>query len=243
MGIKNHSIGFVPTMGNLHEGHVSLIQQSKQQNDKTVLSIFINPTQFNNADDFNRYPKTVEQDKALAKKHGVDEIILPDYNLLYPDNYNYKITECNISKILEGQYRPGHFDGVLTVVLKLLLIIKPTRAYFGEKDYQQLVLVKNMVKSFFVETDIVGCPTVRNKQGLPLSSRNSLLTPEQYKQANYFPAIFHNKNLSCQEITEKLKRAGFEVDYIEDYNNRRFAAVKIGNIRLIDNIELKGTGG
>jgi len=231
------SIGFVPTMGNLHDGHASLLAKAKLENTLTVLSIFINPTQFNNPEDFKHYPKSLDHDITLAEALNTDYLFLPNNRDIYPDNYNYKITESELSRILEGKFRPGHFEGVLTIVLKLLLITKPTRAYFGEKDYQQFILVKNMAQAFFLDTQIIGCETIRNENKLPLSSRNNRFTAEQFEKVQNFPKIFHD-NLSPEEITAELMKAGFEVEYIQDYHSRRFAAVKFGGIRLIDNVEI-----
>jgi pantoate--beta-alanine ligase len=229
-------VGFVPTMGNLHQGHLSLLEQSRKENAISVLSIFVNPTQFNNANDYVHYPKTIEQDKHIAEQAKVDYILLPSYREIYPDDYAYQVSEHEISEQLEGEFRPGHFTGMLTIVLKLLLLVKARRAYFGEKDYQQLALTRGMVKSFFIDTEIVGCPTIRNEFGLPHSSRNNRLTPEQYLQAKYFPSIFHSPLLSCDDIKAALSAKGFVVDYVREWEGRRFAAVKIGDVRLIDNI-------
>lgn len=228
------SVGFVPTMGNLHEGHASLLRRSIEENDVTVLSIFINPTQFNNTEDFKNYPQTREDDIALAKKLGVDYLFLPNHSDIYPDNYNYKVSESEISAMLEGKFRPGHFEGMLTIVLKLLLIVSPTRAYFGKKDYQQYQLIKHMADAFFLETDVIGCETIRNENNLPLSSRNNRFTAEQFEHVQLFPTLFQ-ANLTTDEIKTELIKSGFEVDYIEEHEGRRFAAVKYAGIRLIDN--------
>lgn len=232
-------LGFVPTMGNLHQGHLSLLEKARAENESTLLSLFINPTQFNNKNDFEHYPKTLEQDLALAEKAGVDYVLHPQVQDLYPDDYSYQVSETKLSLPREGASRPGHFTGMLTVVLKLLLLAKAKRAYFGEKDYQQLQLVKGLVQAFFLDTEIIPCPTIRNDFGLPLSSRNSRLSPEQLEQVRHFPAIFHSQ-ASCEEITERLSEQGFAVDYVEEYDGRRFAALKIGELRLIDNIEVQG---
>lgn len=235
--LKSKSIGFVPTMGNLHEGHASLLKQSADENDITVLSIFVNPTQFNNESDLENYPRTLENDVELAKQCGVNYILNPSYDELYPYNYRFKISENQISSILEGDYRPGHFDGVLTVVLKLLLLVKPSKAYFGEKDYQQLQLIKDLTRAFFVDSEIISCKTVRNEDGLALSSRNNLLTSEQLQQATLFPKLLQSSE-TCEKISEKLIEAGFDVDYVTEYQGRRFGAVHFGKVRLIDNVEL-----
>ncbi len=231
-------LGFVPTLGNLHAGHESLLQRSQRENSITVLSVFVNPTQFDNKNDFKNYPRTLDQDVLTAEKNGIDYVLAPDFTALYPDNYAYKIVNADMSSPLEGAFRPGHFDGVLTIVLKLLLLVKPTHTYFGEKDYQQLTLIKGLAKAFFLETEIVECATVRNEFGLPLSSRNSRLTEEQYRLAQWFPKIFHSGE-SCENIKKQLIQKGFTVDYVEDYERRRFAAVRLADIRLIDNIVLE----
>ncbi|MGB6976298.1 MAG: pantoate--beta-alanine ligase [Gammaproteobacteria bacterium] len=235
--VAQHTIGFVPTMGNLHQGHLSLLQKSVAENDITVLSIFVNPTQFNNPEDFKKYPQTFSDDCQLAEKLGIHYLLAPSYEELYPDHYSYRISESQLSPLMEGQYRPGHFDGMLTIVMKLLLLVLPNKAYFGEKDYQQLQLIKGLVKNFFIDTEIIACPTIRENSGLPYSSRNNLLSSIQRQQAQQFPEIFQS-NLSCQEIADQLKQRGFSVDYVIEHFQRRFAAVKLDHIRLIDNISL-----
>lgn len=233
---KESAIGFVPTMGNLHEGHGSLLLRSKQENELTILSLFVNPTQFNDLKDFNNYPRSVDQDVSLATNYNVDYILIPSYEELYPDNFTYKIINT-APPYQEAVFRPGHFDGVLTIVMKLLLLVNPNRSYFGIKDYQQLQLIKGLVEAFFLETEVVECETVRTEFGLPLSSRNQHLTREQFQLAQYFSKIFHS-SLSCDQIKNALIQKGINVDYIEDYKGRRFAAVHIGDIRLIDNAPL-----
>ena len=233
----NSRIGFVATMGNLHSGHQSLLIRSINENKITVLSIFINPTQFDDKNDLASYPKTFEQDFILAEKLKVNYVLVPKYADLYPDNYKYRVIETDFSRCMEGAHRPKHFDGVLTVVMKLLMLVKPDRAYFGEKDFQQLQLITKMVKAFFLDTKIIPCPTIRDKNGLALSSRNSRLTQQQYKTAKRFPELLA-MNASLSAITQKLKNQGFFVDYVEEYNDRRLAAVRLGKIRLIDNITI-----
>ncbi len=231
------SVGFVPTMGALHEGHLALIKRSKSENDITVVSIFVNPTQFNDPDDLRKYPNTYEIDLEKLESEKVDYLFYPEYNELYPDNYGYKVIESEFSKKLCGADRPGHFDGVLTVVMKLLNIINPDKAYFGEKDYQQYLLIKGMVETFFISTEIIPCQTVRDVDGLAQSSRNKLLTKEERKRASIFPRLLR-LNAGEKEIKEELEKKGFKVDYIEKINNRRFGAVRIGKVRLIDNVEI-----
>lgn len=232
---SSDSLGFVPTMGALHKGHLSLVHRSVTENDFTVVSIFLNPTQFDNADDLHKYPDTIVSDRSKLKKAGVDVLFCPDYDQLYPDDYTYKISETEFSKQLCGKNRPGHFEGVLTVVLKLINLVKPRRVYFGEKDHQQLKLVRGMVKAFFLDTEIVPCETVREIDGLAGSSRNSRLTPKNRKKAPLFYSIL-NMDLSPAEVLEKLQSAGFKVEYVEDIGNRRYGAVYLGEVRLIDNV-------
>jgi pantoate--beta-alanine ligase len=235
--IAGKSVGFIPTMGHLHAGHLSLCERSKKENDITVVSIFVNPTQFNQTNDFDKYPRTIENDKKLLKETGVDYLFLPDAGTIYSDQYQIQIQETELSKELEGEFRPGHFTGMLTVVLKLLNIIQATHAYFGEKDFQQLLLVKKMVSSLFLSTKIINCETLRADDGLALSSRNSRLSPEQRKLAANFPKILQSCS-SLQKMKEELLNKGFKVDYIAEKWQRRLAAVWIDDIRLIDNIPL-----
>src|SRR5262249_29466052 len=161
----------VPTMGALHEGHLSLVKRSRVENDRTLVSIFVNPTQFDDPADFDAYPRTVKRDLALLEAAGVDFVLLPGAGDMYVDGFRYRVSEPEVSTILEGEHRPGHFGGMLTVVLKLLNIAAAERAYFGEKDWQQLSLVRGMADAFFLPTAIVACPTVRESTGLALSSR------------------------------------------------------------------------
>ena len=185
------TVGFVPTMGALHEGHASLIRQSAAENDLTVVSIYVNPTQFNNSDDLKKYPRTWEADLELARRAGAWAVLAPDYDEIYADGYRYRISENDFSKKLCGAHRPGHFDGVLTVVMKLLQIVQPKRAYFGEKDYQQLQLIRDMARTFFLRTEIIGTPTVREQDGLAMSSRNVRLTASGREKA---PVIYRELN-------------------------------------------------
>jgi pantoate--beta-alanine ligase len=234
---QNRKIGFVPTMGHLHQGHLSLIEYSQQENDITVVSIFINPTQFNNPNDLSSYPKTFDSDFELLKKHNVDALFLPSYDEIYPDQYRYQVRESKLSLNMEGKYRPGHFDGVLTVVLKLLNIIQPHRLYLGEKDYQQYLLIKDMVEAFMLDIKIIHLPTVRLANGLAMSSRNSKLSEKEKEKAALFPKLL-SSNLSISTIKHKLTKQGFIIDYIEEWQNRRFGGVWLNKIRLIDNIDL-----
>ena len=231
------TFGLVPTMGALHKGHVALIKKSLKENDITVVSIFVNPTQFNNQNDLKKYPESFDADLEILRNLKVDFLLHPNYEQMYPDFYDYKVIETNFSKTLCGQFRPGHFDGVLTVVLKLLNLVKPNKAYFGEKDFQQYKLVKGMAEAFFIDTKIISVPTVRTKDGLALSSRNIRLSEEELKIAANFPQILKSK-LSDEKIKSLLEDNGFRVEYIEQIGRRRFGAVYVGNVRLIDNVKI-----
>lgn len=233
--LSHQSVGLVHTMGNLHAGHMSLFQRCKQENDITVAAIFINPAQFNQARDFELYPRTLEQDKKLLLQHEIDYLLLLNEDDLYPDQYQIKITETELSSVLEGEHRPGHFTGMLTIVLKFLNIVQPTRSYYGEKDYQQLMLIKKMAQALFLPIEIIGCPTVRADDDLALSSRNTRLTAEQRKMASQFPALLQSA-LTSEQITMKLQELGFKVDYVADKWERRLAAIWLDDVRLIDNI-------
>lgn len=230
----NLTLGFAPTMGNLHLGHLSLFAKAKQENDLVATSLFINPTQFNNPEDFKHYPRTLEEDLTLLKEAGVDYCLLPDEPSIYPDAYTFQIQENHFSTHLEGAHRPGHFTGVLTVVMKLLNLMKADRAYFGEKDYQQYRLIEGMAKAFFMDVEIKVCPTIREDSGLAFSSRNNRLNSLEKKQAEQFAGIFL-QNKTSTELQEELKEAGIDVEYLEVYEDRLYAAVKIGQVRLIDN--------
>jgi pantoate--beta-alanine ligase len=231
------TIGLVPTMGALHKGHIALIRKSIKQNDITVVTIFVNPTQFNKKEDLEKYPNQIENDLKILDELKVDFLLNPVYTDIYPDNYQYKVVESDFSQMLCGKFRPGHFDGVLTVVLKLLNIVKADRTYFGEKDYQQLELIKGMVKAFFINTKIISSPTVRTKEGLALSSRNIRLSDEEKTLAIEFPKLLAS-SFSVDKIKSELNSKGFKVEYIEQINNRRFGAVYLGNVRLIDNVKI-----
>jgi pantoate--beta-alanine ligase len=230
------SVGFVPTMGGLHAGHRSLLERARAENDRVVLSIFINPVQFDNPDDLARYPQTLEADLALAEGLA-DCVLVPTAAELYPDNYRFRMTEYTLSTKWEGAHRPGHFDGVLTVVLKLLNLVQPHRAYFGAKDWQQLQLVDGMVRALFLPVEIVACPTVRDTDGLALSTRNQHLNASARVQAAAFPHLLRDSPSAAAAIAA-LRIAGFEVDYVEDHDGVRLGAVRIAGVRLIDNVPL-----
>ena len=233
-------IGFVPTMGALHEGHLSLVKQSLLENEITLVSIYINPTQFDNSSDFKNYPHHLESDISILESLSSDNLFLliPEYKDIYPDDYAFKVSENNFSRILCGKFRKGHFDGVLTIVLKLLNISGAQKAYFGEKDFQQLTLIKDMVHAFFVPIKIIACPIVREQDGLAMSSRNKRLSEEQRRQA---PEIYKvlNQNLNKEKAEQYLHQYGIDLEYLELHNNRKYIAANIGEVRLIDNIDVK----
>lgn len=232
--------GFVPTMGALHDGHLSLLARARADNDSVWASIFVNPAQFNEPADLASYPRPVEEDLALLRAAGCDLAFLPRAKDMYPDRYRYRVIENDLSRRFCGAGRPGHFDGVLTVVLKLLMLVRPTRAYFGEKDYQQLKLVEGMVNAFFLDTEIVPCPLLREPDGLAMSSRNRLLRAADRERAPDFHRLLADSvagGRSADEAGGALARAGFEVEYVADHDGRRLAAVRLGQVRLIDNVE------
>ena len=231
--------GFVPTLGALHAGHVSLVGRAKAENERAWASIFVNPAQFDDPGDLARYPRTLDADLSMLEDAGCDLVFLPHPEEIYRDEYRYRVTENSLSLELEGASRPGHFDGVLTVVLKLLLLVRPERAYFGEKDFQQLRLVEGLVDAFFLDTRIVRCPTVREADGLAMSSRNRRLSPADRAHA---PALYRILQASiagrqsAADAEAALAREGFDVDYVADLEGRRLAAVRLGGVRLIDNV-------
>ena len=230
-------LGFVPTMGALHEGHLSLVRRSLTETDRTLVSIFVNPTQFDDEADLAGYPRTLEADLETLADEGVQFVFLPGEPVLYPDGYRYRVTETGLSTVMEGTHRPGHFDGVLTVVLKLLHIASADRAYFGEKDWQQLTLIRGMVDAFFLSTTIVACGTIREADGLAVSSRNRRLSPEHRAQASGFYRVL-SAAPTAEVASRDLRSLGFAVDYVEDRNGRRLGAVRLGGVRLIDNVPL-----
>jgi pantoate--beta-alanine ligase len=240
------SVGFVPTMGALHRGHASLIEQATAECDHTVVSVYLNPTQFDNAADLASYPRSLAADTAMARDLKVSAVIVPSYAELYPDDFRYRVEEGGFSRELCGAHRPGHFTGVLTVVMKLLNVVRPDRAYFGEKDYQQYELVRGMAQAFFLDTEIVPCRTVREADGLALSSRNAVLEPDGRRMAPRFHCLLRSE-ASDAEVREALTRAGFEVDYVETRDGRRFGAVTVRgrerDVRLIDNVALHARAG
>jgi pantoate--beta-alanine ligase len=233
---SGRTVGLVPTMGALHAGHLALLQRAREQNERVVLTVFVNPTQFNDPNDLAAYPRTLDADVALARPYA-DAVLAPSPHEMYRDGYRYRVTESDLSRRWEGAHRPGHFDGVLTVVLKLFNVVRPTRAYFGEKDWQQLQLVRGMVQALLLPIEIVACPTVRDPDGLALSSRNRRLSQLGRTHASEFPQALRTAR-DAAAAAANLKVRGFEVDYVEDYEGVRLGAVRIDGVRLIDNVRL-----
>ncbi len=233
---SGREVGFVPTMGALHAGHAALLRRARAENELVVLSVFVNPTQFNDPKDLARYPRTLEADLELAQPY-VDAVLAPTQEELYPDGYRYRVTENVLSRRWEGVHRPGHFDGVLTVVLKLFNLVQPKRAYFGEKDWQQLQLVRGMVESLLLPIDIVACATVRDPDGVAMSSRNARLSVQARAQAAAFPEALKSAS-DPAAATAALTAKGFLVDYVDDTEGRRLGAVRLEGVRLIDNVRL-----
>jgi len=229
---RNKTIGFVPTMGALHEGHLSLIRRARKENDIVVVSIFVNPKQFGPTEDYLRYPRPFNKDKKLCIENNVDVLFAPTVEEMYPEGYLTYVNVENLSEKLCGKFRKGHFRGVATVVCKLFNIVgAPTRAYFGEKDFQQLQIVKKMVKDLNFQIEIVPCETVRSADGLALSSRNSYLTPDERTRAlSISKALFEAKRLILEEDVREVKKILTKVRNII----KKSSPTKIDYIKLVD---------
>jgi len=236
-GARRKAVGFVPTMGALHAGHMALIRRARAECRHVIVSIFVNPTQFNEAADCETYPQPLEQDRALCAAAGVDVLFMPSYREIYPDGYRFRMIETEASRVFEGEHRPGHFDGVLTVVARLFALAGPCNAYFGEKDWQQLRLVTDMAAAFFMPVTVIPCPTVREDDGLAMSSRNVRLAPADRARAPRFYAALRQSPTAADAVA-RLRGDGFEVEYVADSGGRRLAAVRLGGVRLIDNLSL-----
>lgn len=260
--LRGKSIGFVPTMGALHDGHLSLVKRSKQENDKTVVSIFINPLQFGPTEDYNQYPRDVEGDSVKLAQEDIDILFMPDVSLMYPEPFLTRIQVGKISDKLCGSFRPGHFSGVATVVGKLFHIVQPTRAYFGQKDYQQTLIIRKMVRDLTMDVEVVVCPTIREKDGLAMSSRNAYLSQSEreasvvlsrsLKQAaglitsGIIDMVKIKENmleaLRCEPAVSRIDYAGvYHPETLEEATAVQgelllAVAAWIGNTRLIDNM-------
>ena len=234
------SVGLVPTMGAFHEGHLSLFAAARQENELVVASLFLNPAQFGPEEDLDRYPRDEERDTRLAEEAGVDILFAPAAEELYPEGFDTWVDVEHLGRRLEGEFRPGHFRGVATVCLKLFNIIRPRRAYFGQKDAQQAAVVKRMVSDLNLDVEIRVLPTVRDEDGLAYSSRNTYLSPEERRAALALPRALATKDPA--QAGDLLR--GLDVDYLEvaDLDGQRVlaAAVHVGKTRLIDNIVLEG---
>jgi len=261
---EGKSIGLVPTMGALHEGHASLVKRSVEENDVTVVSVFVNPTQFNDKGDLERYPRTLDADCALLSSLGANYVFAPSVEEVYPEPDTRVFDFAPLDKVMEGVYRPGHFNGVAQIVSKLFMYVEPDRAYFGEKDFQQLAIIREMVRQLGFKLQVVGCPIVREKDGLALSSRNTLLTPEQRITAlaiskTLFASLDYAKLHTLTETKQMVEQAiagteGLELEYYEVVDGNTLQpvvswddtdyivgciTVYCGKVRLIDNIRYK----
>jgi pantoate--beta-alanine ligase len=228
-------IGLVPTMGAFHEGHLSLFRAARAENDVVVASLFVNPAQFAEGEDLESYPRDEERDARLAAEAGVDVLFVPAAEEIYPPGFETWVEVERLGAILEGEHRPGHFRGVATVCLKLFNLVRPRRAYFGQKDSQQVAVLKRMVRDLAVPVEIRVLPTVRDHDGLALSSRNAYLSPEERELALALPRALRARDRSLLD--------GLEVDYFEeaDFAPRVLAAaIRVGKNRLIDNVVLEG---
>lgn len=257
-------IGFVPTMGALHRGHRSLVERARQENETVVVSVFVNPTQFNDKNDLKNYPRTPEADCAILEAAGADVVFMPTVEDIYPEPDTRVFDFGLVDKVMEGATRPGHFNGVAQVVSRLFALVNPQRAYFGEKDFQQIAVIKAMVAQLAIEVDIVECAIVRGEDGLALSSRNELLTPEHRKAAPHIYATISQCAAKMESMTPSeltawvvetidsnplLKTIYFEavdaktMQKVEAWSDSEriqgCCAVQAGDIRLIDNIRIK----
>jgi pantoate--beta-alanine ligase len=239
---RTGSTGLVPTMGALHRGHASLFETARAENDLVVASIFVNPAQFAPQEDFARYPRDEQRDLELAESAGVDVVFAPSVDELYPAGFQTWVDVEKLSKPLEGLFRPGHFRGVATVCAKLFNIVRPQRAYFGQKDAQQAAVVRRLVRDLDFDLEVRVLPTVRDEDGLALSSRNAYLTPDERAHALALPRALETRD--PERARELLTEANLDTDYVavlDDGETRVLAAaVRIGPTRLIDNVPLEG---
>jgi pantoate--beta-alanine ligase len=239
---RSGSIGLVPTMGSLHEGHLSLLRAAREECDSVVMSLFVNPAQFTAESDLRAYPRNEARDLELAEEAGVDVVFAPSPDEIYPPGFQTWVEVTELGAMLEGEHRPGHFRGVATIVLKLFSIVRPTRAYFGQKDAQQAEIVRRMIRDLALDVELRVLPTVRDADGLALSSRNALLTPEQRQRALALPrALATGDPAAARAVLAESN--GLVVDYVElaDFDPSVLAgAVRVGSTRLIDNVPLEG---
>ena len=261
---QGKSIGLVPTMGALHEGHASLVKRAVAENDVVVVSDFVNPTQFNDPNDLIKYPRTLDADCALLEKEGAHIVFAPSVEEVYPEPDTRTFSYAPLDTVMEGKYRPGHFNGGCQIVSKLFMMVEPDKAYFGEKDFQQLAIIREMVKQMNFPLEIVGCPIVREADGLALSSRNARLSEEERQQAlNISKTLFASKEYAASHTVEETQKfveesiaasEGLELEYFElvdgttlqkistwDETNYAVGCITVycGEVRLIDNIKYK----
>lgn len=254
------TIGFVPTMGALHEGHASLVRRAKLENEQVIVSIFVNPTQFNNSQDFEKYPIRTQDDIALLESLDCDYLFLPSVEEIYPSNLSLPNVDLgDLDQVMEGKYRPGHFKGVVQVVYRLFDLVKPTRAYFGLKDFQQVSVIKKMVDELHLGVQIVPCETLREADGLAMSSRNLRLSEEQrlqalfiYKSLNFCKENSHrfSPNEMKEQVEQMYRNSDLELEYIEFIKPDKLTSLSetwvskavacvvayVGEVRLIDNM-------
>jgi pantoate--beta-alanine ligase len=239
---RNGSIGLVPTMGALHGGHLSLLRAARAENDTVVMSLFLNPAQFAEGSDLARYPRDEERDLELARDAGVDLVFAPERDEMYPPGFQTWVDVTELGSRLEGKFRPGHFRGVATIVLKLFTIVGPTRAYFGQKDAQQVEVIRALIRDLALEVELRVLPTVRDADGLALSSRNALLSPDERQRALALSRALATRDRDTA-LAELASSNGLEIDYVEvvDFDPPVLAgAVRVGSTRLIDNVVLEG---
>jgi pantoate--beta-alanine ligase len=238
--LRTGSIGLVPTMGGLHDGHLSLLRAGREECDAVVMSLFVNPAQFGDDRDLASYPRDEGRDLGLAAEAGVDVVFAPSENEMYPPGFQTWVEVTELGSMLEGAFRPGHFRGVATVVLKLFTVVRPDRAYFGQKDAQQVEVIRRLIRDLALEIELRVLPIVRDSDGLALSSRNARLAPDERKRARVLQRALATKDLrAARELLAHSN--GLDVDYVEiaDFDPPVLAgAVRVGSIRLIDNAVL-----
>jgi pantoate--beta-alanine ligase len=238
------TVGLVPTMGALHEGHLSLLRAARAENDTVVMSLFVNPAQFAEAGDLARYPRDEASDLARAQEAGVDVVFAPSAEEMYPPGFQTWVDVTELGAVLEGRLRPGHFRGVATIVLKLFVVVRPERAYFGQKDAQQVEVVRRLIRDLALEVELRVLPTVREPDGLALSSRNVLLSPEERARALVLPRALATRDRNAA-LDVLASSNGIEVDYVEvaDFDPPTLVgAIRVGSTRLIDNVVLDEGG-
>ena len=240
--LHSASIGLVPTMGALHDGHLALLRAARTENETVVMSLFVNPAQFAESSDLARYPRDEARDLELAADAGVDVVFAPSRDEMYPPGFQTWVDVTEVGSILEGQFRPGHFRAVATVVLKLFSIVRPTRAYFGQKDAQQVEVIRTLIRDLALEVELRVVPTVRDADGLALSSRNALLPPDERQRALALSQALATRDRE-RALAELAGANGLEIDYLEvaDFEPPVLVgAVRVGSTRLIDNVVLEG---